>query len=230
MCAKDRSKNTVASQTDSIHSLGEMLNISSSLAFIRNSRGELIHTSPLFNKVFLTCTDVDSWFSSLPLETGMELVQSEINVLSERSACIVRDVRINSFVWDVFIESLLVNNEFYSKWVFVRETHDVGFISNPYANMGHKIEKYIYTLSSKKDDKWKILNLYAIGLTHSKISAITGVSEKTSRNVVSDFNKKFAFDSRDNLILSLFYSVSYHRLAINVMEILKLCVSDLLKR
>ena len=229
MCAKDRSQNTFVSQTDSIHSLGEMLNISSSLSFIRNARGELIHTSPLFDKVFLTRTDVDSWFSSLPLETGMELVKSEINVLSERSACIVRDVRIDGYVWDVFIESLSVNNEFYSKWVFVRETYDVGFISNPFADVGRKIEKYISSLSSRKDDKWKILNLYAIGLTHSKISAITGVSEKTSRNVVSDFNKEFAFDSRDNLILSLFYSVSYYRLAMNIMDILNPCVNDLLK-
>ncbi|HBR6860536.1 helix-turn-helix domain-containing protein [Klebsiella aerogenes] len=229
MCAKDRSQNPFASQTDSIHFLGEMLNISSSLSFIRNARGELIHTSPLFDKVFLTRTDVDSWFSSLPLETGMELVKSEINVLSECSACIVRDVRIDGYVWDVFIESLSVNNEFYSKWVFVRETYDVGFIYNPFTDVGRKIEKYISSLSSKKDDKWKILNLYAIGLTHSKISAITGVSEKTSRNIVSDFNKEFAFDSRDNLILSLFYSVSYHRLAMNIMDILKLCVNDLLK-
>lgn len=229
MCAKDRSQNTFASQTDSIHSLGEMLNISSSLAFIRNSRGELIHISPLFNKIFLTSTDVDSWFSSLPLETGMELVQSEINVLSERSACIVRDVCIDGFVWDIFIESLSVNNESYSKWVFVRETHDVGFISNSYTDIGHKIEKYISSLSSRKGDKWKILNLYAIGLTHSKISAITGVSEKTSRNVVNNFNKEFAFDNRDNLILSLFYSVSYHRLAMNIMDILKVRVDDLLK-
>ena len=229
MCAKDRSQNTFVSQTDSIHSLGEMLKFSSSLSFIRNARGELIHTSPLFNKVFLTRTDVDSWFSSLPLETGMELVKSEINILSEHSSCIVRDVCIDGFVWDVFIESLSVNNEFYSKWVFVRETYDAGFISNPFADVGRKIEKYISSLSSRKDDKWKILNLYAIGLTHSKISAITGVSEKTSRNVVSDFNKEFAFDSRDNLILSLFYSVSYHRLAMNIMDILKLCVNDLLK-
>ena len=111
MCAKDRSQNTFVSQTDSIHSLGEMLNISSSLSFIRNARGELIHTSPLFDKVFLTRTDVDSWFSSLPLETGMELVKSEINVLSERSACIVRDVRIDGYVWDVFIESLIRLNQ-----------------------------------------------------------------------------------------------------------------------
>ena len=51
---------------------------------------------------------------------------------------------------------------------------------------------------------------------------------KTSRNVVSDFNKEFAFDSRDNLILSLFYSVSYYRLAMNIMDILKPCVNDLL--
>lgn len=46
---------------------------------------------------------------------------------------------------------------------------------------------------------------------------------------MSDFNKEFAFDSRDNLILSLFYSVSYYRLAMNIMDILKPCVNDLLK-
>ena len=45
----------------------------------------------------------------------------------------------------------------------------------------------------------------------------------------ADFNKEFAFDSRDNLILSLFYSVSYYRLAMNIMDILKPCVNDLLK-
>jgi hypothetical protein len=46
MCAKDRSHIAVRSQTDSIHSMREMLNISSCPAFIRDSRGEVIHTSP----------------------------------------------------------------------------------------------------------------------------------------------------------------------------------------
>ncbi|MBK3051756.1 conjugal transfer protein TrbJ, partial [Klebsiella pneumoniae] len=32
----------------------EMLNISSCPAFIRDSRGEVIHTSPTFDKIFLT--------------------------------------------------------------------------------------------------------------------------------------------------------------------------------
>ena len=42
MCAKDRSHIAVRSQTDSIHSMREMLNISSCPAFIRDSRGEVI--------------------------------------------------------------------------------------------------------------------------------------------------------------------------------------------
>ncbi len=54
MCAKDRSHIAVRSQTDSIHSMREMLNISSCPAFIRDSRGEVIHTSPTFDKIFLT--------------------------------------------------------------------------------------------------------------------------------------------------------------------------------
>lgn len=46
MCAKDRSQIAVRSQTDSIHSMREMLNISSCPAFIRDFRGDVIHTSP----------------------------------------------------------------------------------------------------------------------------------------------------------------------------------------
>jgi hypothetical protein len=56
MCATDRSQNTVCSQTVSIQYLVEMLNISSSPSFIRNNLGELVHTSPLFDKLFLQTT------------------------------------------------------------------------------------------------------------------------------------------------------------------------------
>jgi hypothetical protein len=50
MCAMDRSQIAVRSQTDSIHSMREMLNISSCPAFIRDSRGEVIHTSQPLTK------------------------------------------------------------------------------------------------------------------------------------------------------------------------------------
>lgn len=92
MCAKDRSHIAVRSQTDSIHSMREMLNISSCPAFIRDSRGEVIHTSPTFDKIFLTSGGTGafdtprapgSWFLDLSLEIKLELMQSELKSFSE---------------------------------------------------------------------------------------------------------------------------------------------------
>lgn len=99
MCAKDRSHIAVRSQTDSIHSMREMLNISSCPAFIRDSRGEVIHTSPTFDKIFLTSGGTGafdtprapgSWFLDLSLEIKLELMQSELKSFSEGSAVLVK--------------------------------------------------------------------------------------------------------------------------------------------
>ncbi len=70
MCAKDRSHIAVRSQTDSIHSMREMLNISSCPAFIRDSRGEVIHTSPTFDKIFLTSGELEHLIHPEHLEAG----------------------------------------------------------------------------------------------------------------------------------------------------------------
>ncbi|CAH3988977.1 hypothetical protein AI2781V1_5410 (plasmid) [Klebsiella pneumoniae] len=105
MCAKDRSHIAVRSQTDSIHSMREMLNISSCPAFIRDSRGEVIHTSPTFDKIFLTSGGTGafdtprapgSWFLDLSLEIKLELMQSELKSFSEGSA-----VLFKIFGWQV---------------------------------------------------------------------------------------------------------------------------------
>lgn len=99
MCAKDRSHIAVRSQTDSIHSMREMLNLSSCPAFIRDSRGEVIHTSPTFDKIFLTsgCAATfdtprapGSWFLDLSLEVKLELMQSELKSFSDGSAVLVK--------------------------------------------------------------------------------------------------------------------------------------------
>lgn len=99
MCAKDRSQIAVRSQTDSIHSMRGMLNISSCPAFIRDSRGDVIHTSPTFDKIFLTseCAGTfdtpsapGSWFLDLSLEVKLELMQSELKSFSEGSAVLVK--------------------------------------------------------------------------------------------------------------------------------------------
>lgn len=78
MCAKDRSQIAVRRQTESIQNVAEMLNISSSPSFIRNSSGEFIYSSPLFDQIFLTKYDRKSWFSSISVDAGMELIHSEL--------------------------------------------------------------------------------------------------------------------------------------------------------
>lgn len=92
MCAKDRSQITVLSQTETIHSFSEMLNFSSCPSFIRNTQGEFLHTSPLFDKIFLTSVTSVAWFSALPLKTKIELIQSEIKSFTEDSSVLVRGI------------------------------------------------------------------------------------------------------------------------------------------
>ena len=53
MCAKDRSQNSVCSQTEFIQYLDDVFSISSSLSLIRDSQGELVHLSPLFETLLL---------------------------------------------------------------------------------------------------------------------------------------------------------------------------------
>ena len=100
MCAKDRSQITVLSQTETIHSFSEMLNFSSCPSFIRNTQGEFLHTSPLFDKIFLTSVTSVAWFSALPLKTKIELIQSEIKegankqVISSQADSLIKISRI----------------------------------------------------------------------------------------------------------------------------------------
>lgn len=130
MCAKDRSHIAVRSQTDSIHSMREMLNISSCPAFIRDSRGEVIYTSPTFDKIFLTSGGTGafdtprapgSWFLDLSLEIKLELMQSELKSFSEGSAVLVKNIWLAGSLWTVFIETFSINEDTYSKWVFINE-------------------------------------------------------------------------------------------------------------
>ncbi|WP_256682551.1 hypothetical protein [Klebsiella grimontii] len=114
MCAKDRSQITVLSQTETIHSFSEMLNFSSCPSFIRNTQGEFLHTSPLFDKIFLTSVTSVAWFSALPLKTKIELIQSEIKSFTEDSSVLVRGIGFGDISWTVFIESFHLDDEKYS--------------------------------------------------------------------------------------------------------------------
>lgn len=220
MCAKDRSQNTVASQTDSIHSLGEMLNISSSLGFIRNCSGEFILSSPIFDKTFLTNCSLDAWFTSLTGSVSHELLKKEIHALSECSACISKNIIIDDFVWTVFIEGLCFDSSLYSKWIFFKENEILRVTLGNKVVDSSRLERYLGRMSSVDLDAWKVFNLYAVGFTYQKISNITGLSEDKSKKIISAIKKDISFNARDGLIYSILYSVNYGKLAMNVIDIL----------
>lgn len=228
MCATDRSQNTVCSQTVSIQYLIEMLNISSSPSFIRNNLGELVHTSPLFDKLFFTNNDRNSWFSSISVDVGVELVKSEIRVLTGGTACLVQNVQMNDQKWTVFIECIYLKDETFSKWVFIRDGGVLHDRSGRYTTFAPKMNKYIERNHGVSNSDWAVFNLYAIGCSHSIISKITGVEEQTSKNVINKIKKDLRFSDRDHLILSSIYSLSYSRIVHNVIDILKSSVNSLL--
>lgn len=228
MCATDRSQNTVCSQTVSIQYLIEMLNISSSPSFIRNSLGELVHTSPLFDKLFFTNNDRNSWFSSISVDVGVELVKSEISALTGGTACLVQNVQINDQCWSVFIECVSLKDELFSKWVFIQDGSVLNDRSGKYAAIVPKINQYLEKRCRDSNSDWAVFNLYAIGCSHSIISKIIGVEEQTSKNVVNKIKKDIKFSDRDHLILSSLYSSNYSRIVHNVMDILRSGVNNLL--
>lgn len=228
MCAMDRSQNTVCSQTISIQCLTEMLDISSSPSFIRNSFGELVHSSPLFDQLFFTNNDRNSWFASISVEVGVELVKSEIRAMTGGTACVVHDVQINDQRWIVFIECVSLKDELFSKWVFIRDGDVLHDCSGKYAEILPKLNKYINRRCCVAKSDWEVFNLYSIGCSHAIISKIIGVEEQTSRNIINKIKKDVRFSDRDHLILSSVYSFNYSKIINNVVNILKNGVNGLL--
>lgn len=220
MCATDRSQIAVCSQIDSIQYLTEMLNISSSPAFIRNSRSELIHVSPLFDKIFLTNNDRQSWFSSIPMDVGLALIKSEIISLSEGRTCHSKNVLLHNQVWTVIIECISFKGELFSKWVFIREAQSFFKLSEECSQTSKEIGRYLYCNDDKNSQTWMAFNLYAIGFTHARISDVTGLSEDQTKRMIKKFKSELLFNDRDSLILSVLYTLNYSKLALNVIDIL----------
>lgn len=222
MCAKDRSQIAVCSQTESIQYFVEMLNISSSPSFVRDSHGKLVHTNSRFDQVFLTNNERNSWFASIPVDTGMELVRSELRALTSRVACLVSNVQINNEVWTVFIECMTFNDDLFSKWVFIKDSDSIVDQLGRYKAFSVRMDRYIEKISRAASSEWAIINLYSAGLTHSTISKITGVEEQTSKNAVSKMKRELNFPDRDYIKLSSIYSLNYSKIIHNVISVLKL--------
>lgn len=221
MCAQDRSQITILSQTESIHSFSEMLNFSSCPSFIRNTQGEFIYTSPLFDKIFLTSLTSTAWFSALPIDSKIELIQSEIKSFTEDSSVLVRGIGFGEMSWTVFIESFNFDDEGYSRWVFISEGEAICHYSSEHANFSLKMERYIDRISKNASSDWAVFNLYVLGFSHATISKITGVKEQTSRNTVRHIKNDLNFPDRDFILLSSICTLSYDGIVRNVIKIIK---------
>lgn len=222
MCATDRSQIAVSSQTELFNSLCHLINMSSCPILIRDSCGELIHTNPLFDKIFLTNTVRESWLSSIPIETGIDLVRAELNTLTSRIACLVRHVQLNDQSWTVFIECVPYMGGVFSKWVFINEGCSIDERFRQYRDFSMKVDRYFECVSMVANSDWNVMNLYAVGFSHSMISRITGLEEQTSKNVVSKMKRKLKYPDRDYLIMSSICTFSYAKIVSNVLSILRL--------
>lgn len=171
---------------------------------------------------FLTNNERNSWFASIPVDTGMELVRSELRALTSRVACLVSNVQINNEVWTVFIECMTFNDDLFSKWVFIKDSDSIVDQLGRYKAFSVRMDRYIEKISRAASSEWAIINLYSAGLTHSTISKITGVEEQTSKNAVSKMKRELNFPDRDYIILSSIYSLNYSKIIHNVISVLKL--------
>lgn len=73
-----------------------------------------------------------NWFLDLSLEVKLELMQSELKSFSEGSAVLVKKIWLVDSLWTVFIETFTINEETYSKWVFIKEGDQIPQPSREY--------------------------------------------------------------------------------------------------
>ncbi|PLN04609.1 conjugal transfer protein TrbJ, partial [Klebsiella pneumoniae] len=116
------------------------------------------------------------------------------------------------------------------KWVFIKEGDQIPQPSREYNEFSKKMQRYIERIQRLAKSEWAIFNLYAVGFSHASISKIIGIEVQTSKNTVSKIKKELNFDSRDYIILSSIYTLSYGRFVSNVLGILKAGVNGLLNQ
>ncbi|HGZ0283422.1 TPA: conjugal transfer protein TrbJ, partial [Klebsiella pneumoniae] len=171
-----------------------------------------------------------SWFLDLSLEIKLELMQSELKSFSEGSAVLVKNIWLAGSLWTVFIETFSINEDTYSKWVFINEDEPMPHPSMEYNDFSIKMQRYIERIQRSAKSDWAIFNLYAVGFSHASISKITGVGVQTSKNTVSKIKKELSFDDRDYIIMSSIYTLSYGKFISNVVSILNDGVNFLLNQ
>ncbi|ASI56859.1 hypothetical protein ACR96N_22095 [Klebsiella pneumoniae] len=220
MCAKDRSQNSVCSQTEFIQYLDDVFSISSSLSLIRDSQGELVHLSPLFETLLLKGSELKVWFSFIPLDVRLELFNAELNSLSGEGPYFSKNVKSMNQVLNIFIECIYVKGRKFTRWVFFPESNGFFHLHHEY-DKASKIIDDIFYLRRKVDLQfWKVFNLYAFGFTNSKISSSTNLTEDQVKKTIKKIKAECFVSSSDCLALLTLYTLNYNRLAINVINIL----------
>ncbi|WP_368755296.1 hypothetical protein [Klebsiella oxytoca] len=220
MCAKDRSQIIVYSQSEFIDHLDDLLSVSSSHSFIRDSQGELIYLSPLFERSLLNGGELKFWFSSIPIDIRLELFNAELNSLSGLGPYIFKNVKSISCLLNIFIECVLVDETKFVRWVFIPEPTILLPIEHEHSLASKEIDD-IFCLRKQVDSKfWSVFNLYAYGFTISSISRATNLTEDQVKKVIRKIKNDCFVNNRDCLMLLVLKTLNYSRLSFNVMKIL----------
>lgn len=220
MCAKDRSQNSVCSQTEFIQYLDDVFFISSSLSLIRDSQGELVHLTHLFESLLLKGCDLKVWFSFIPLDVRLELFNAELNSLSGGGPYLSRNVKSMNQVFNVFIECVYVKGQKFTRWVFFPEYNNLFHLNHEYDRASKVIDDIFYFRRKVDLQFWKVFNLYAFGFTNSRISISTNLTEDQVKKTIKKIKTECFVSSRDCLTLLTLHTLNYNKLAINVIKIL----------
>lgn len=220
MCAMDRSQIIVYSQSEIINHLDDLFSISSSLCFMRDAHGELFYLSPLFEKNILNNYELKFWFSSIPIDTRLDLFNAEINSLSGLGPYFFKGVKSMNCLLNIFIECVSINNTKLVRWVFFSEPTVFLPLKNESSRASINIDD-IFCLRRKVDlNFWKVFNLYAYGFSIAKITGSTSLTEDQVKKLIRKIKSDCLVSNRDCLGVLILNTLNYSRLAFNVIKIL----------
>ena len=218
MCAKDRSQNSVCSQTELVNSLFHLADVSSCPCLIRDSSGIIVHSNLLLTSKILEDINISKVFSLFSHSDLRSLNEEDVRVITYGGGKIVDGVTIGKYNCSILIEGFFVCDRVYTKWTFVNiKTLDFDF-SDKLVSFKNSFLDLISSLAKENVNKWYVLHLHSFGFTHGQISNLIGRSEKTSRNYSLEIRRVLKVSNQDELILLQISSSLYHILISNISK------------
>ena len=107
MCAKDRSQNSVCSQTELVNSLFHLADVSSCPCLIRDSSGIIVHSNLLLTSKILEDINISKVFSLFSHSDLRSLNEEDVRVITYGGGKIVDGVTIGKYNCSILIEGFL---------------------------------------------------------------------------------------------------------------------------